>query len=136
MYRADYPLSFSTTRPSPAMRSRNAITAVANLLLLLPAVPVRAATCYNVDNTKSTDKAMAPCHPDADFSPCCAINKGARSDICMESGLCYAQDGNYRGFIYMNGCTDSTGLSSDCPHICPDGALFLFCGRDLHASAP
>ncbi|KUI66061.1 hypothetical protein VM1G_02101 [Cytospora mali] len=38
----------------------------------------------------------------------------------MSSGLCYAQDGGYKGFIYSNGCTDKTGLSNECPHFCPD----------------
>lgn len=95
--------------------------AAANLLLL-PAGVRTAATCYNVDGTESTDAAMAPCDPNAAVSACCANDKGTRSDICLSSGLCYAQDFDYRGLIFMNGCTDQTGLDSNCPHICPDGA--------------
>lgn len=92
----------------------------ANLLLL----PVRVlATCYYVDGTQITDSSFTACNPDADVSACCANDKGSRSDICLSSGLCYAQDGNYRGFIYSDGCTDKSGLSADCPHFCPDGTL-------------
>lgn len=91
---------------------------IANLWLI---ETVQAAACYAVDGTQYTDSSYVPCNADAETSPCCASNKGARSDVCMSSGLCYAQDGDYRGLIYMNGCTDSTGLSADCPHICPDG---------------
>lgn len=91
-------------------------------LLLLPA-HVRATTkCYFVDGSEPEDSSFVPCDPDADVSPCCASNKGSRSDICMSSGLCYAQDGNHRGFIFSNGCTDQTGTASKCPHFCPDGS--------------
>ncbi|KJZ79347.1 hypothetical protein HIM_01498 [Hirsutella minnesotensis 3608] len=38
----------------------------------------------------------------------------------MSSGLCYAQDAGYEGFIYSNGCTDPTGKADACPHLCPD----------------
>lgn len=91
---------------------------LASLLLLPTAV---RATCYHVDGTKYTDGSFVACDSTSQYSSCCASNKGARSDICMSSGLCYSQDGIHRGFIYMNGCTDSSGLSDDCPHICPDG---------------
>lgn len=90
----------------------------ANLLIIQS---VQAASCYTVNGEEYTDSSFVPCEPDAEVSPCCASNKGTRSDICMSSGLCYAQDGDNRGLIYMNGCTDNTGLSTDCPHICPDG---------------
>lgn len=103
------------------MRPASFFLVAADLLLLLTPGAQADATCYNVDGTESTDAAMAPCFPNADVSACCAINKGSRSDICLSSGLCYAQDNDYRGLIFMNGCTDSTGLSSDCPHLCPDG---------------
>ncbi|ROW10975.1 hypothetical protein VMCG_00877 [Cytospora schulzeri] len=89
----------------------------ANLLFL----PAQASKqCYFVDGSTPGDNSYAPCDPDADFSPCCANNKGNRSDICMSSGLCYGQDNSFSGFIYMNGCTDPTGMASECPHICPD----------------
>lgn len=91
---------------------------IANLLFT---TSVQAATCYGVDGSQYTDSSFVPCNATAETSPCCASNKGTRSDICMSSGLCYAQDGADRGLIYMNGCTDETGLSADCPHICPDG---------------
>lgn len=105
------------------MRPRRSLLLAAAAANLLPAAGVRAAaTCYNVDGTESTDQAMTPCDPDAAVSACCANDKGTRSDICLSSGLCYAQDSSYRGLIFMNGCTDQSGLDSACPHICPDGA--------------
>lgn len=88
-------------------------------LLLLP-ITVRA-TCYTLDGSEYTDSSYVACNSSSQYSACCASSKGTRSDICMSSGLCYAQDGKYRGFIYMNGCTDSTGRSDACPHVCPDG---------------
>lgn len=78
------------------------------------------AACYNVDGSESSDVAFTACDPDAEVSACCASDKGARSDLCLSSGLCYAQDGNYRGLLYMNGCTDESGSASECPHFCPD----------------
>lgn len=95
-----------------------AIPAIATALLTLSA-HVQAA-CYNVDGSSSSDEAFTACNPDADVSACCANDKGSRSDLCLSSGLCYAQDGNYRGFLYMNGCTDKSGAASECPHFCPD----------------
>lgn len=94
------------------------ILGTANLLIVQS---VHAASCYTVNGEEYTDSSFVPCNPNAETSPCCASNKGTRSDICMSSGLCYSQDGDNRGLIYMNGCTDDTGLSTDCPHICPDG---------------
>lgn len=90
----------------------------ANLLIIRS---VQAASCYTVNGEQCTDSSLAPCDPTAEVSPCCASNKGTISDICMSSGLCYAQDSDNRGLIDMNGCTDDTGLSADCPHTCPDG---------------
>lgn len=78
------------------------------------------AACYNVDGSESSDASFTACDPDAEVSACCANNKGSRSDLCLSSGLCYAQDGNYRGLIFMNGCTDESGSGSECPHFCPD----------------
>lgn len=93
--------------------------------LLLLFAHVRAEKqCYYVDGTLIKDSSYAPCDPDADVSPCCANNKGARSDICMSSGLCLGQDGNYQGMIYLNGCTDPTGEDVACPHFCSDGSLW------------
>lgn len=101
------------------MRTRSLATFVG--LLLLPTA--LCATCYTVDGEAYADSSFVACDSSGEYSACCASNKGSRSDICMSSGLCYAQDGKYRGFIYMNGCTDSSGVSDDCPHFCPDGKL-------------
>lgn len=103
------------------MRAQS-LLATANLLLL-PA-GVRSA-CYNVDGTAAADDSYQPCNASAEVSACCANNKGAASDICLSSGLCYAQMENFRGLIYMNGCTDKTGLSNNCPHFCPDGEYLV-----------
>ncbi|KUI57588.1 hypothetical protein VP1G_04867 [Cytospora mali] len=97
---------------------------ISTACLLLLSARARA-TCYALDGSEITDASYTPCNPDAEVSSCCANNKGARSDICMSSGLCYAQDGDYKGFIYSNGCTDKTGLSNECPHFCPDGTLLV-----------
>lgn len=78
--------------------------------------------CYGIDGSES-DGSQQPCNPDADVSACCAIKK-AKPDICMSSGLCYAQDSGYEGLIYSNGCTDPTGLAKECPHLCPDRERF------------
>ncbi|KAF3762628.1 hypothetical protein M406DRAFT_72612 [Cryphonectria parasitica EP155] len=117
------------------------------LLLLFGPAGVRAA-CYNLDGSDATDSSYQPCNASAEVSACCANNKGASSDICMSSGLCYAQMEGYRGLIYMNGCTDKTGLSSDCPHICPDATSnwdggssvqawnVLQCGKGVYCCRP
>lgn len=81
---------------------------------------VQAAACYSVNGTELIDGTYLPCHADAEASACCAINKEP-PDICMSSGLCYSQYMGWKGFIYMNGCTDNTGQAAECPHICPDG---------------
>ena len=98
--------------PSPSLT-----TAVVGILLLV--LPAQAARkCYGIDGTES-DGSQQPCDADADVSACCAINK-SRPDICLSSGLCYAQDAGYEGMIYSNGCTDPTGKAKECPHLCPD----------------
>ncbi|KAJ6438991.1 Cytoplasmic 60S subunit biogenesis factor REI1 [Purpureocillium lavendulum] len=76
------------------------------------------AQCYWMDGTIS-DSVMQPCNPDAAVSACCGLNK-ERPDICLSSGLCYAQDTGFEGFIYANGCTDQTGQDEKCPHFCTD----------------
>ncbi|PHH74268.1 hypothetical protein CDD80_3191 [Ophiocordyceps camponoti-rufipedis] len=89
------------------------------LLALLPLLASAAKQqCYGIDGTPSDDS-QQPCNPEAVFSPCCALNK-AKPDVCLSSGLCYAQDSGYEGFIYSNGCTDPTGRADACPHVCPD----------------
>ncbi|POR35720.1 N-acetyltransferase eso1 [Tolypocladium paradoxum] len=86
---------------------------------LLFVSPLRAAKkCYFVDGTEAESSQM-PCNPDAEFSACCAMAKD-RPDICLSSGLCYAQDSGFEGMIYSNGCTDQTGQAAACPHFCPD----------------
>ena len=80
-----------------------------------------AKQCYGIDGTV-LDDSFAPCDPDAEVSACCATNKDS-ADICLSSGLCYAQDGVYEGFIYSNGCTDRSGEDSACPHFCLDSMV-------------
>lgn len=92
------------------------------LAILLPLPAQVRATCYYLDGSTAPSNIYQACDPDADVSPCCALTKGSRNDICMISGLCYAQDGIHAGFIYSNGCTDQSGLSGNCPHFCPDGS--------------
>ncbi len=77
------------------------------------------AQCYSVDGSPATGGEAEPCDPSAAFSGCCDLNK-AHPDICLSTGLCYAQEPGYEGFIYYNGCTDKTGVASACPHFCPD----------------
>ncbi|RDA88941.1 hypothetical protein CP532_0662, partial [Ophiocordyceps camponoti-leonardi (nom. inval.)] len=97
------------------------------LLLLLTLLALASAAnekkkkkrqCYGIDGTPSGESSQ-PCNADAVFSPCCDTNK-AKPDICLSSGLCYAQDSGFEGFIYSNGCTDPTGMADACPHVCPD----------------
>lgn len=71
-----------------------------------------------IDGSPAGDS-YKPCDPTAKVSACCATNK-ARPDICLSSGLCYAQDEGYKGLIYSNGCTDKSGDATACPHFCPD----------------
>ena len=84
-------------------------------LLLLPAA---RAECFKFDGTPA-GPTHQPCDPDAEVSACCATNK-QRPDICLSSGLCYAQETGYKGMVYSNGCTDETGTAKECPHFCPD----------------
>lgn len=96
------------------------VSALAVLAVGLLATTAQARTqCYGVDG-KKLDSSFVPCNPDADTSSCCASNK-TDGDICMTSGLCYAQQKPFTGLIYMNGCTDQSGIAKECPHICPDG---------------
>lgn len=81
------------------------------------------AECFLIDGTPAGDS-YQPCNPDAEFSACCATNKGA-PDICLSSGLCYSQDAQFKGFVYSNGCTDRTGQAEECPHFCPDRTYLL-----------
>lgn len=86
---------------------------------LLVSQSTAASQCYRMNGDVLDDESFAPCNPDADVSACCSTNKN-NGDICMSSGLCYAQMGASAGFIYSNGCTDKTGKAKECPHICPD----------------
>ena len=100
------------------MVSQSILTAAA-VALITYSKTIRAAQCYGLDGS-TLDESFQPCNPDALNSPCCATNK-ADGDFCLTSGLCYAQTQGYQGFLYENGCTDQTGKSEDCLHICPDG---------------
>jgi hypothetical protein len=76
--------------------------------------------CYTLLGTPLDDE-YQPCSPNAGVaSACCQTNKNT-PDICLSSGLCYSTNTQYAGTIYGNGCTDSTGDSSQCPHFC-DGS--------------
>ncbi|RDA94740.1 hypothetical protein CP533_6720 [Ophiocordyceps camponoti-saundersi (nom. inval.)] len=87
-------------------------------LLALAVVAAEKKRCYGIDGVPS-EWSFQPCDADAAFSACCAMNK-TKPDICLSSGLCYAQDTGFEGFIYSNGCTDPTGKADACPHVCPD----------------
>ncbi|KND87693.1 N-acetyltransferase eso1 [Tolypocladium ophioglossoides CBS 100239] len=105
------------TRVATMVSSSFSLAAALGALLF--ASPLRAAkTCYLVDGTES-DSSQIPCNPNAKVSACCASNKN-RPDICLSSGLCYAQDAGFEGMIYSNGRTDPTGQAAECPHFCPD----------------
>lgn len=80
-----------------------------------------AKKCYYVDGS-DVDNSFQPCFPNKDVSPCCASNKDS-GDMCLSSGICYAQQGMYNGLMYVNGCTDKTGKSSDCVQVCPNGTI-------------
>jgi hypothetical protein len=49
---------------------------------------------------------------------CKASNKDS-GDICIQGGLCYATQSSNSGYIYGNGCTDSTFADKNCPYACP-----------------
>lgn len=87
--------------------------------IVIQIAPIQAAKqCYWMDGT-ITDSVVQPCNPDAEVSPCCALNK-AKPDLCLSSGLCYSQDSGVEGFLYSDGCTDRTGEDEKCPHFCID----------------
>ncbi|KAK3942116.1 hypothetical protein QBC46DRAFT_427782 [Diplogelasinospora grovesii] len=92
----------------------------AALVLLFPAQISATPACYMVDGSVAPPS-FVPCDTSAAVSACCASNQ-TNPDICMSSGLCYSTNGDHAGFIYANGCTDKTGESSICPHICPNQA--------------
>lgn len=88
-----------------------------------------AKKCYYVDGSDVPDTSFQPCFPNKADSPCCASNKGS-GDMCLSSGICYAQQGIYNGMLYVNGCTDKTGKSNDCVQVCPNGTIssYLYIG--------
>ncbi|RCI13788.1 hypothetical protein L249_8185 [Ophiocordyceps polyrhachis-furcata BCC 54312] len=104
-----FPFSLLPPFPTPLM-----LLPLLALLALASAAKGKQKQCYGIDGSPSADSNQ-PCNADAVFSPCCATNK-AKPDICLSSGLCYAQDSGYEGFIYSNGCTDPTGRADACPH--------------------
>ncbi|GJN78552.1 hypothetical protein PLIIFM63780_002046 [Purpureocillium lilacinum] len=70
--------------------------------IVIQIAPIQAAKqCYWMDGT-ITDSVVQPCNPDAEVSPCCALNK-AKPDLCLSSGLCYSQDSGVEGFLYSDG---------------------------------
>ncbi|KAG9684337.1 hypothetical protein KCU95_g11978, partial [Aureobasidium melanogenum] len=74
--------------------------------------------CFDTQGSAIVDGSFVPCNSTAAVSACCATNKG-QPDICIQGGLCYATQSSYSGYIYGNGCTDSTGMDSSCPYACP-----------------
>lgn len=81
------------------------------------------AQCYSLDGSRAAAD-FAPCNPDADVSPCCALKK-VNPDICLSSGLCLAQQDGLEGVLYENACTDKTGKSKKCANICPNGEFVV-----------
>ena len=79
-------------------------------------------TCY-LQNGAHADYTVLPCNPDSEVSACCALNKTS-PDICMDSGLCYATDGEVQGRMYQVGCTDASGKDAACPQYCDPGKLY------------
>ncbi|KAL2824288.1 hypothetical protein BDW59DRAFT_162626 [Aspergillus cavernicola] len=83
------------------------------LLTLLIGVSL-ARDCYFMNGGR-TPTTHQPCKADLasdDHSSCCS----AANDICLDSGLCLANN----GLIYETACTDPTWESNACPSICPD----------------
>ena len=78
--------------------------------------------CYSLTGAE-LDDTFAPCNSTAKHSGCCATNKSTGADICLDSGLCMASSGQYMGTIWQPGCTDSTGMASECPQLCPGSTL-------------
>ncbi|KAF1986084.1 hypothetical protein K402DRAFT_318424, partial [Aulographum hederae CBS 113979] len=78
--------------------------------LLLPISS--AAKCYSIQGQPMKEY-YVPCNSTAQYSPCC--NNG---DLCSTNGLCLAMSGAWQGFIYGEGCTDSTGRANVCPQVC------------------
>ncbi|KAF9893599.1 hypothetical protein FE257_010911 [Aspergillus nanangensis] len=80
------------------------------------------AACYFPDGTKA-DSTYQPCNASASDSACCAINKpsGTPNDICLDNGLCYAQDGKNSGLIFQSACTKQSWGTKACPSYCPVG---------------
>ncbi|KAH7329578.1 hypothetical protein B0I35DRAFT_507838 [Stachybotrys elegans] len=85
-------------------------------LVLLPHAVHAQAQCY-VLTGEEADDSVVPCNPDARHSPCCASNKST-PDICLSSGLCYAEHPGFKGLIYSNGCTDRNFEDDACPSVC------------------
>lgn len=96
-------------------RTLVALLAVLGVLFLARA----DAKCFHIDGS-ATDDTFQPCDADASASGCCASNKG-RPDICLTSGLCFAQEFGFEGLIFSNGCTDKSGNAKGCPTVCPQG---------------
>jgi len=104
------------------MARRDGLPALlAALGVILLAARGARAQCFRIDGS-SPDQSFEPCNPSAEVSACCASNK-ARPDLCLTSGLCYAQDSGFEGLLFSNGCTDRTGRASGCPSFCPPGKL-------------
>ena len=93
-------------------------------LLLSSVISVSAQTCYGNDG-KVIDDSFMPCDASQSDSACCRLAK-TDGDICLTSGLCYAQVDDYNGFFYSNGCTDQSGQSDNCFSKCPNCKFYLF----------
>jgi hypothetical protein len=72
-------------------------------------------TCYSIQGQPLGPNYL-PCNTTTQYSACCNI-----LDLCTSNGLCLATKSGYQGFLYANGCTDSTGRADECPHACGNG---------------
>ncbi|KAK2741911.1 hypothetical protein FQN57_005470 [Myotisia sp. PD_48] len=95
---------------------------ISSTFLVLSAISLHtsfAATCYRRGGEEISSE-QQPCFPEKKHSACCSLSKGsgAPGDICTSDGLCMAQIAPWTGHLYLNGCTDRTWNSPDCPSIC------------------
>lgn len=84
---------------------------VAVFVLFSASSTVLAQSCYYPDGSLPTDYVYVPCTGES-VSSCCIPSEG---DVCLASGLCYYQTGNYP---FRGACTDKSWGSSKCPQYC------------------
>lgn len=78
-----------------------------------------SAICYTPNGTDTKliggQDWYQPCNAHAEFSMCCALNRGNKSDRCRGDGLCVNDVG---GHLWRESCTDPTWQSSSCLKLC------------------